>query len=198
MPLKINGATSGSITLAAPATGSDVSLTLPGSVGTSGQLLSTDGAGVLSFVNGGKILQVVRATDSTSRSTTSTSYADVTGMSITITPLATTSTILVIATGPVNAFWTSDGASEYGYLQITDSSNAALSGAEAMEIGLGNISGVNTRQIFTSYTIIGRSAPNTTSAVTYKLRFRSESAGTTFRLRNDATTGQMYAFEVAA
>lgn len=31
MPLKINGSTSGSVTLAAPATGSDVTLTLPGS-----------------------------------------------------------------------------------------------------------------------------------------------------------------------
>ena len=34
MPVKINGATSGSVTLAAPATGSDVTLTLPGSSGT--------------------------------------------------------------------------------------------------------------------------------------------------------------------
>jgi hypothetical protein len=34
MPVKINGATSGSVTLAAPATGTDVTLTLPGSTGT--------------------------------------------------------------------------------------------------------------------------------------------------------------------
>lgn len=34
MPLKINGATNGSVTLAAPATGSDVTLTLPSSTGT--------------------------------------------------------------------------------------------------------------------------------------------------------------------
>ena len=34
MPVKINGATSGSVTLAAPATGSDVTLTLPGATAT--------------------------------------------------------------------------------------------------------------------------------------------------------------------
>ena len=34
MPVKINGATNGSVTLAAPATGSDVTLTLPAASGT--------------------------------------------------------------------------------------------------------------------------------------------------------------------
>lgn len=34
MPVKINGSSSGSVTLAAPASGSDVTLTLPGSTGT--------------------------------------------------------------------------------------------------------------------------------------------------------------------
>lgn len=34
MPVKINGATSGSVTLAAPATGSDVTVTLPAAAGT--------------------------------------------------------------------------------------------------------------------------------------------------------------------
>lgn len=34
MPVKINGSTSGSVTLAAPATGSDVTLTLPAATGT--------------------------------------------------------------------------------------------------------------------------------------------------------------------
>lgn len=43
MPVKINGTTSGSVTLAAPATGSDVTLTLPGSAGT---VALTTGAGL--------------------------------------------------------------------------------------------------------------------------------------------------------
>jgi hypothetical protein len=53
-------------------------------------------------VAGGKILQIVRATDSTNRSTTSTSFADVTGMSVTITPQKSTSSILVLANFTAN------------------------------------------------------------------------------------------------
>jgi hypothetical protein len=186
MTLRLNGATSGYVELDAPAVAGTTSITLPA---TSGTLL---------LEGGGKILQIVRATDSTSRETTSTSYVDVTGMSVTITPQRSNSAILILATGPYNVFFTSSGASNYGYLSITDSSNNALSGAEAMEIGLANLSGTSTMQLFTSYSIIGRSTPATTSAVTYKLRFRSEGAATTVRLRNNATTGQMYAIEVSA
>ncbi len=51
-------------------------------------------------IAGGKILQVVRATDSTSRSTTSTSFVDVTGMTVTITPQDQT---VSLDTGSVSA-----------------------------------------------------------------------------------------------
>ena len=128
MTLKLNGTTSGSVSLDAPATGSDVSFTLPGSVGTSGQLLSTNGAGVLSFVNGGKILQIVRATDTTARTTTSTTYVDVTGMSITITPQKSDSAVLIIASVFARTSAAS-GTNQVANLVITDSSDNFLSGA---------------------------------------------------------------------
>ena len=53
MPIKLNGATSGSVELGVPATvsGGDVTLTLPPNDGSAGQVLSTNGAGALSFVN---------------------------------------------------------------------------------------------------------------------------------------------------
>ena len=52
MGLKLNGATSGSVELDVPdAIGSDISFTLPGADGSAGQVLSTNGAGALSFVN---------------------------------------------------------------------------------------------------------------------------------------------------
>ena len=53
MPIKLNGATSGSVELDVPATvsGGDVTLTLPPDDGSAGQVLSTNGAGALSFVN---------------------------------------------------------------------------------------------------------------------------------------------------
>lgn len=53
MPIKLNGATSGSVELGVPATvsGGDVTLTLPTADGSAGQVLSTNASGALSFVN---------------------------------------------------------------------------------------------------------------------------------------------------
>jgi len=53
MALKLNGSTAGSVSIDAPAdtspTGTDVTLTLPTNAGSSGQVLTTDGSGTLSF-----------------------------------------------------------------------------------------------------------------------------------------------------
>tara|TARA_R100001463_G_scaffold6055_2_gene20036 strand:- start:1516 stop:2121 length:606 start_codon:yes stop_codon:yes gene_type:complete len=52
MGIKLNGATSGSVELDVPAAiGSDIDFTLPGADGSSGQVLGTNGAGALSFIN---------------------------------------------------------------------------------------------------------------------------------------------------
>lgn len=48
-PLRFNGSTSGFINLQAPAAPTNISLTLPADAGTSGQVLTTDGAGILSW-----------------------------------------------------------------------------------------------------------------------------------------------------
>jgi len=138
---------------------------------------------------GGKILQVVRATDSTERTTTSGTYVDVTGMAVTITPKKSTSAVIVIASfngrGPA-------ANGEELQTQITDSSNNTLSGAQASINGAGG----NTISLNMLTTQIGYSTPATTSATTYKLRFRT-SAGTSL-IRNNIQTGQMYAIEVSA
>ena len=70
-------------------TSADVAFKLPNADGTNGQVLKTDGSGNLSFGEdtGGKILQVVSTTKTDAFSSSSTSYADVTGMSATITKI---------------------------------------------------------------------------------------------------------------
>jgi hypothetical protein len=137
--------------------------------------------------NTGKVLQVVRATDATLRSTTSSTYVDA-SISVTITPQRIDSTILVI--------WSFVGThvstSDFSDFQITDSSNVALSGAEAFEIGS------NTTNTFVTFiTGIGFSTPGTIAATTYKGRFRRSSSGTA-QIANGVNTGQLYAIEVSA
>ena len=138
-------------------------------------------------VAGGKILQIVRATDATNRSTTSDTFVDA-SISVTITPQKSTSTILVLWA----AACLKVAGAELVVLQITDSSNVALSGAEGGRVGDGNAA--SDRAFMT---LIGYSTPATTSATTYKGRFASVSL-TTVTIENSNNTGQLYAIEVSA
>jgi hypothetical protein len=130
----------------------------------------------------GKVLQVVRATDSTRRSTTNSSFVDVDGMSVTITPQVATSAILLIGS------WLVEKATTRTEVRLTDSSDNVVSGANK---------GYASTTEATTLTLFAYSTPATTSAVTYKTKFRAVGGGTA-ELYNDVTTGQLYAIEVAA
>jgi hypothetical protein len=144
-----------------------------------------------------KILQIVRATDTTLNSTTSTSYVDVTGMTVTITPQFANSNLIIIADGYCQVNWTTN-SDQYASIQLTDSANTALNGAQNLLYGVLNITGSGTRAFFTPFTIIGYVAAVNTSSRSYKMRFKSGQAGNTALVRNDDSTGQMYAIEVSA
>ena len=143
-----------------------------------------DGAAFQALTSG-KILQIVRATDSTDRSTTSTSFVDIPGMSITITPQKTTSAILLISSLSVLTASMSGSAR----IQVADSSDNPISGAEEIY--------TNTGAVHVQQTLIGYATPATTSATTYKTRFRISTTGT-LTVWNSQNTGQMYAIEVSA
>jgi hypothetical protein len=148
-------------------------------------------------IGGGKILQVVRATDTTNRSTTSTSYVDVTGMSVTITPQKSTSAIIILSS--FNHFTQSTlDTLNFGYYQIVDSSNNVIGGQTDHTNGVENFTGSGNRRTFSALTLVSYATPATLSAVTYKLRFRVDNAGVSLQVRNSTTTGQMYAIEVSA
>ena len=135
----------------------------------------------------GKVLQVVRATDTTNRSTTSVaSYVDA-SISVTITPQKSTSAILLIWTARIDP-----GNNNFARLRITDSANNAISGAEGAIFG-GTTIGVSAG----SLTVIGYATPATTLPITFKGRFYTESSGTAI-LQNSQNTGQLFAIEVAA
>jgi hypothetical protein len=198
MPIKINGQTSGSVTLSAPDTGSDVTLSLPGSNLDLAAIpqanisnLTTDLAAKLPIA-GGKILQIVRATDTTNRSTTSTNFVDVTGMSVTITPQENTSAILLIASGFSRTDSTSS-TNSFNEFRLTTSGGSTISGAQSIEPGA-SVVGTTIAQL----TLIGYATPGVTTAVSYKLQFRVNSVNRTAQLVNANQTGQMYAIEVSA
>jgi len=102
MTLKLNGSTSGSVSIDAPASttlGADVTLTLPVNDGDADQVLSTNGSGVLSWAaaGGGKILQFVTAssTSGDQQPSANDTWTDV-APTATITPSSTDSKILIL------------------------------------------------------------------------------------------------------
>jgi hypothetical protein len=145
---------------------------------------------------GGKILQVVRATDTTSRSTNSTSLTDVTGMSVTITPQKSTSAVIIIASHKVTITSTSDNV--LANFAITDNSNNAISGSEFNSNGTQLYNTSTGRTWRDHLTHIAYATPGTTSAVTFKLRFNVSFNTATISIENNLSTGQMYAIEVSA
>ena len=136
---------------------------------------------------GGKVLQVVRATDTTARITTSTSFVDA-SISVTITPQKNDSSILIIWA----ALQAKDAANDYLRSQITDNSNNPISGAKDSYMGSSNAT-----NLYSMQTLMAYDSPATTSATTYKGRFRSD-LGNQVRLLNAQPDGQMYAIEVSA
>jgi hypothetical protein len=179
--LRLYGSTSGYTELAPPAVAPDGVLSLPSGVGT---LLTAEG---------GKVLQVVRATDTTNRTTTSTSFVDA-SLSVTITPQKSDSAVLLIATYRARAQLTS-GTDARLEICITDNSNNAISGAQGVQVGQ---YGDSTATIYGAVTSIGYATPATTSAVTYKTRFLIANANASANLDNAQQTAQMYAIEVSA
>jgi hypothetical protein len=144
-------------------------------------------------VAGGKILQIVRATDATQRTTSSTSYVDVTGMSVTITPQKNNSAILLIA-----SFMARITLQHIVRYQITDASNNAISGANEVILGTVDYTTTGTPSLDTAFLMTAWATPATLSATTYKLRFNvSNAAGTGF-VRGNVSTSQMFALEVSA
>lgn len=144
-------------------------------------------------IAGGKVLQIVRATDATQRSTTSTSFVDA-SISVTITPQKTTSEIILLSSAAASI--AKAGNTSKCFFTITDNSNNSLSGAESFDVGLA-CGGLTTVGFNIPVQTIGRNAPATLSAVTYKLRFKVDS-GTTLTVLNNLQTGQLYAIEVSA
>ena len=140
----------------------------------------------LEAISHGKILQVVRATDTTDRTTSSATVIDA-GISVTITPTSTSSSIIVIWS--VNARPANGG---FVWQLITDSSNNSISGSK------GAVGSTNTNDGLLLSTVFGYDTPATTSATTYKGRWRCETQVPAVLLNASSYPGQMYAIEVSA
>ena len=141
---------------------------------------------------GGKVLQVVTATDSTQRDTNSTSYVTASNtLAVAITPSATSSKVYINLT--FTGFQNVSGkASLYTlYRGSTDlSANGDFIHHYDSDSG-------GARVVGHSYCISILDSPNTTNATTYQLYIKNESGGTS-KINHDGATSTITAFEIGA
>ena len=161
----------------------------------------------------GHILQVLQATKTDTFSTNSQTFVDITDLEVTITPLSTSSKILLLYNvscgvtsghSVIKAVRTIGGTTTDVLVGDADGSNRVRANNKIY-----NTSTYNTT--YTTYSMVGQilDSPNTTSAVTYKIQGASpysasytlvvNRTGTTSDVSWDArTSSQITVMEVAA
>ena len=170
---------------------SSPTFTLPSADGTSGQAIITDASGNLSFgdAGGGKILQVQTVTKTDTFQSQSTSFTAVTGLSVNITPSATSSKVLILVhvngmRATSNAYWGIISLFKGGSNMITEVGNR--------EAGFNNgYHETSSNRSFNmenyNFTIVD--SPNTTSQLTYDVRVKLTNSSDTYNI-NRATNDE--------
>jgi len=126
----------------------------------------------------GKVLQVVQTVKTNGFSfATADAWTDVTGMSVTITPSSTSSKVLI----KYNTNISGSTNTAHAYLALTDSANNLV----VTPTGSGNINchshhNLNDGRDLDNVTFEYLISPSTTSAVTYKLRARTQNSHTAY------------------
>jgi hypothetical protein len=160
MPLVLAGATSGATTLQST-DGATQTITLPNNTGT---VLTT--ATNTNFP-AGSVLQVVQTVKSDTFTTSSSSFADITGLSVSITPTNSTSKIFVLVN--LSASMTVSGWNSL--FRLLRDSTVVYNGNSAgnRSLGFGSLYLGNTQDV-RSINAVFLDSPSTTSAITYKVQ----------------------------
>lgn len=165
--------------------------TLPATF-TAGQVLT---AAQMNNLRGAfRVLQVVSTTKTDTFTTTSTTFTDVTGLSVSITPSSTSSKVLVFGsiTGSHDV-----GAAYLGLRMMRDTTPIMVGDTAGNRTSSFTIFAANNE---TQQTVAGQvlDSPASVSALTYKWQVASIGGGTAFVNRSDADTNVNYVFRSAS
>jgi hypothetical protein len=170
-----------------------VSLAKLTATGTKNGTTFLRGDNTFAEAGGGKVLQVVTATDSTVRSTTSGSFVTASNtMSVNITPSSASSKIFVVTSGTC---YTDTANQRWRTTIYRDSTN--LDGGDSTSQGLCQGFTSSTTSLIASSGMTILDSPNTTSEVTYQVYFRRNDSGTVY-LNEYQVKGSITAFEIGA
>jgi len=163
-------------------------------VGTNGQVLTADsttatGLKWAAAAGGGKVLQVVGATYATSTSNSTTTEAD-TGLTVSITPTASTSKVLVLV-NQSSIYKTAGNVNNEIELKLY---RGATSLALSRGLFTGTLLDLNIGSISYGYL----DSPATTSSTTYKTTFKNTNASATVYVQKDNSTSTIVVMEIGA
>ena len=184
MSIVLQGSTSGSVTLQEPAVAGTTVLTLPA---VSGTILTTASSGQSipkAALPTGSVLQVVQTVKSDTFSMSSSTFADITGLSVSITPTSSSSKILVLFSTTLGILPTT--AYSAGVRLLRGSTSIYIGDASGSRI---RASGWvwNATSAYNMYVLSGSflDSPATTSSTTYKLQAASGYSGQTLSINRD-------------
>lgn len=126
---------------------------------------------------GGKLAQVVSTTKTDTFTMASSTYTDVTGLSVSITPTSTSSKVLVWAT--ITGSQDNAVTMAYGRL-MRDSTALAVGDASASRVQASVNWYASSTFTTPSSVIVYLDSPATTSATVYKIQVRNEASGTVY------------------
>ena len=170
-------------------------------VGTNGHVLTADSTAATGIkwaavAGGGKVLQVVMGTSTTSTSITSTTFTD-TSLSATITPSATSSKVLCFIAQQANLS-SSNNLCVMGMQLLrgaTSIYNFGPNGTETLGLQIVGASFTQIRNIVNNCYL---DSPATTSATTYKTQVKVYETNDTAQLQENSTPSTLILMEIGA
>ncbi len=170
-----------------------------GSVGT-GELSATGTKDATTFLRGdntfassGKILQVVQTAKTDTFTTSSTSFTDVTGLSVAITPSSTSSKVLIM----LNMNSSTSGGNNSMIKLVRGSTDIAVGDASGSRRQGTAQSRINDTNACLTLSTCFLDSPSTTSATTYKVQYGLQTGTGTVNVTQGGTDNTNFAMTIS-
>ena len=146
--------------------------------------------GTVTGAGGGKVLQVITDTLTSEYTTSSSSFND-TGLTLDITPSATTSKILIIA--HLGGMYSNTSTNKFIFTCLRDSTNLGHT-----NYGFGFTAGFTDGRILVGDGFTFLDSPSSTSQLTYKVQGRSEDGSGSGQIAQNGSTATLTCLEIGA